>query len=277
MALKNLLFTVTLLAVGLPAAAAPDGPLRMGVFPYHSPEQLVRLHKPLKDFLEAAAGQAIRLVSAPDFDRFIERTVEGRYGLIITAPHLGRSAQRSGRYHLLGFTRNRSRAVFVARIDSGLDGLEALTGKALALPPQQAIIHHVALNMLERSGLRAQSGLRLITKPSHDKALFAALRGETDAAAVGLPTWSRYPAPEKSELHIIGESESIPGFAVLLRADLPAGLGNRIRSALFRFESTPQGEAYFGATGLEGMRKPSAGDESQLDDYLERISTAGIP
>lgn len=152
MLLKKLLFTFTLLSLGLQAAAAvPAGPLRMGVFPYHSPEQLVRLHQPLKDFLEAAAGHSTRLVSAPDFDRFIERT------------------------------------------------------------------------------------------------------------------------------EIIGESKSIPGFAVLRHSDLPAEVQDRIRDALFSFGNRPRGEAYFTATGLEGMREPGARDYARLDVYLERIRSAEIP
>ncbi len=277
MLLKKLLFTVTLLSLGLHALASPGGQLRMGVFPYHSPEQLVRLHKPLKDFLQEATGQPTRLVSAPDFDRFIERTAAGRYDVLITAPHLGRTAQKEHGYRLLGFTRNRSRAVFVARIDSGLNGLDALTGKVLALPPPQAIIHHLALDTLEGIGLPARGRLQLLAKPSHDKALFAVLRGEADAAAVGLPTWLRYQVPGKGKLQIIGESKSIPGFAVLLHSELPAEVQDRIRDALFSFGNSPQGEAYFTATGLEGLREPSAQDNAQLDVFLERIRSAGIP
>jgi len=151
MLLKKLLLTVTLLSLGLHALASPGDPPRMGVFRYHSPQQLVHLHQPLRDFLQEATGQATRRVSAPDFDRFIERT------------------------------------------------------------------------------------------------------------------------------EVIGESKSIPGLAVLRHSDLPAEVQDRIRDALFSFGNRPRGEAYFTATGLEGLREPSARDYARLDVHLERIRSAGIP
>ena len=265
-----LLFTGLTLAGALQAAP----PLRLGIFPYFSPEQLATLHKPLKDYLARQTGRPIQLVSAPSFKAFIQRTRENRYDLLITAPHLGRLAEKRSGYAWLALTRNFSMAVFVSLRDSGIRDLAGLRGHSLALPPRKAIIHQAALETLEDAGLRPGRDLRIRSYPSHDKALYAVLNRDTDAAAFGRPTWLRYEAPDKDRLQVIGESEHIPGFALMIHPRVGERLTRRLRQALFRFAQTPAGQAYFQRTGLEGVREPGPADMALLDHYLGRIANA---
>lgn len=274
--MKTLLPRLIAAFILLNTAAAAE-PLRMGVFPYHSPEQLVRLHKPLKDYLSHATQQPIRLVSAPDFGQFIKRTREGRYHILITAPHLGRMAERENAYRWLGFTRNRSRAVFITHQDAPIQSIADLQGQRLALPPAIAIIHQVALRNLENQGLRPPVDVTVSTWKSHDAALYAVLRGEADAAAIGLPTWRRYDLPEKDSLRVFAQSARIPGFALMLHPEVPAAIANAIRDALYRFGSTPEGSAYFEETGLLGIRAATRQDFEQLDRYLSGTPANGRP
>ncbi len=255
------------------AAAAPQA-LVLGVFPYFSPEQLATLYRPLADHLEARLGQPVRLVSAPDFATFKRRTAAGRYDILVTAPHLGRIAERRHGYRWLALTRNRSEAVFVSRRDSGIHTLGDLRGRRLALPPPLAIVHQMALETLERRGLKPGRDLQLLPRKSHDQALYAAIQGDADAAAFGLPTWRRYRAPEKRALVVIGHSDSIPGFAILAHPRLGEALLERLRKALFAFPDTAEGRYFFDATALEGVRPVNDADRALLDHYLARIRAA---
>lgn len=249
--------------------------LSLAVFPYFSPEQLVTLHKPLKDYLARATGLQLHLVSAPDFKTFKQRTAAGRYDLLITAPHLGRLAEKQADYRWLAVTSNYSEAVFLARRDSGLHDIADLKGHRLALPPRLAIIHQMALEALEKRGLRPGRDVTIVPRKSHDQALYALILGETDAAAIGRPTWRRYRAPEKRTLMVIGRSQHIPGFAIMAHPRLADATIERLRQALYRFPSTPEGKAYFDATGLEGVRPITEQDLALLDHYLARIRAAG--
>jgi phosphonate transport system substrate-binding protein len=250
------------------------GTLRLGVFPYFSAEQLVALHYPLKDYLAQTSGLHIRLVSAPDFRTFKRRTAEGRYDLLITAPHLGRMAERQAGYRWLGVTVNRSEAVFVALRDTGIRGLADLQSKRLALPPRLAIIHQMALETLEGAGLKPGRDLAIMPRRTHDQALYAVIRGDADAAAVGRPTWLRYDAPGKERLQVIGRSASIPGFALMAHSRLAPEMRERLRKALHAFAGTREGKAYFSATGLGGVRMIEPADLALLDHYLARIQAA---
>ena len=267
---KSLLLILLLFALSLPVGATP--PLRLGVFPYISAEQLVQLYQPLRDYLQTETGQPIRLLSAPDFRQFIQRTGDGRYDIVITAPHLGRRAQQQHGYHWIGFTGNRSTAVFVAPRNGPVQQLRDLAGRRLALPPRVAIVHQLALEKLE--SLDLGSRVTPVTFPSHDRALYALLHAKTDAAAIGRPTWLRYAAPDKDSLRVIGEGEEIPGFAVLFNARMPPELGARLREAFYRFGQSPAGKKWFESTGLQDIRPPRKTELQRLDHYLGRIDAA---
>lgn len=258
----------------LVSAQAKTQSLIMGVFPYFDPATIASLHQPLAEQLAQGSGESVRLVSAPNFKAFKKRTAEGRYDILVTAPHLGRIAEKKHGYQWLAFTANHSHAVFVARKDSGIDNIAQLRGKTLALPPVPAIIHQLALVEVQKAGLTPGKDVQVKTLNSHNNALLTALRGDTDAAAFGLPTWKRYQAPGKAQLKMIGASEDIPGFAIMLHPRVADDIKARLHEALFDFPSHAEGMAYFDRTGLLGVREPQASDMQQLDAYLQRIAKA---
>ncbi len=268
---RRFVMGVLLFCLSVPSLA---GALRLGVFPYFSAEQLVALHRPLKDYLAKTTGLHIRLVSAPDFRTFKRRTAEGRYDLLITAPDLGRLAEQNADYRWLGVTANRSEAVFVAPRGTDIRRLADLQSKRLALPPRLAITHQMALETLEGAGLKPGRDLAIMPRHTHDQALYAVIRADADAAAVGRPTWLRYDAPGKERLQVIGRSASIPGFALMAHSRLAPEMRERLRKALHAFAGTREGKAYFSTTGLGGVRMIEPADLALLDHYLARIQAA---
>lgn len=266
-----------LVTPGAASASEQADPLTLGVFPYFDPATLASLHLPLKTHLSSTSGQRMTLVSAPDFRTFKQRSHEGRYDVLVTAPHLGRIAQLHGDYEWLAFTSNYSHAVFVALAASGITQVEDLRGKTLALPPKGAIIHHLALAHLEMHGLLPGNDVMIETLSSHNNAMLAAIRGDVDAAAFGRPTWLRYAAPDRERLQLIDQSEQIPGFAVLVHPRIDAAVRKSIGKGLFAFPDTDAGQAYFDATGLDGIRPANDTDMELLDRYIERMAAALNP
>lgn len=240
----------------------------LGVFPYFNAAKLASLHKPIKDYLSISTKKQIRLVSASNFKVFKERTSVGRYDILITAPHLGRIAEKNGNYEWLGFTSNTSHAVFVVHKDSKIKSFEELKNKSIALPPKGAIIHHLALDTLKKYGINANENISLSIKKSHSNALLSAGLKNSAAAAFGAPTWAKYNAPEKDNLIKIGKSEDIPGFAILVNKNLPLEFKNELKKVLFLFENTEDGKLYFERTGLKGVRLKTDNDMKLLDKYI---------
>jgi phosphonate transport system substrate-binding protein len=243
----------------------------LGIFPYYDPATLVSLHKPLKDFLEAELGISISMRSASNFRSFKSRAAEGIYDILITAPHLGRTAETVSGYQWIGFTLNRSHAVFVVKKDSGISSLSDLKGKAITLPPKAAIIHHVALKHLRNNGLEPNVDIKIIETNSHDNAMKSVENSSSPVAAFGKPTWDRYVLDSGKDLIKIDHSEDIPGFAILANSRINGKMVQAIREAIVRFTETDTGKDYFNKSGLKGFRLAENVDFEQLDSYLAEI------
>lgn len=130
--------------VSFPAFAAEKPPLVLGLFPYVTPVQLAQFHTPLKDYLARKLDRPVTLVTAPDFMSFVERTREGQYDPIITAPHLGRLAETCDGYQRLAQTGHTVQGIFLAPADSGIHRIEDLRGKRVMIAQKVSIIYQLA-------------------------------------------------------------------------------------------------------------------------------------
>lgn len=162
-----------------------------GIFPYYDAATLVSLHKPLKDYLEKQTGVKAALRSSANFKSFKNRTADGKYDILMTAPHLGRIAQLNNGYQLIGFTGNKSHAVFAVRKDSRFNSAADLSNQTISLPPKAAIIHYLALKHLAEQGIKPDQ-ITINETKSHNNALMTVVNGTAPAAAFGKPTWDRY-------------------------------------------------------------------------------------
>jgi len=241
----------------------------LGVFPYFNASYIATLHKPLKDYLANSTDTTIRLVSASDFKTFKERTSKARYDILITAPHLGRIAQKTADYEWLGFTGNISYAVFVSHIDNNINSIQDLKDKTIALPPKRAIIHYLALETLSKNNIDPTNDVKISLSKSHNNAMHSAILKNTDAAAFGAPTWNKYNLADKSKLKVLGKSESIPGFAIMVHSKTSEKLKKNLKEALFLFSKTKEGKIYFDKTGLKDVREVTQLDMELIDKYLK--------
>lgn len=264
-----------LLCIGMvlfsPVQAADVSRLTLGIFPYYSSEKLAALHSPLKKYIDSHIDQSLMMRSAPNFKTFAKRTNEAQYDLVITAPHLARIAERNAGYRCLAITGNVSYAVFAATDDQGIQQVEDLRGKTLALPPKRAIIHQLALETLREAGLKPNEDVHLIVLNSHNGAMLAALEGQVDAAAFGLPTWKGASTEHKQQLTNFARSKEIPGFAFLTHNRIDEQVNQEIKAALFQFPETEAGQQYLKTTGLEGFIAADKMTLQGLDSYIDAM------
>ena len=245
--------------------------LKLGVFPYFSAAQLVKLHKPLKTAIAKEIKKPLHMVTAPSFKTFKKNTAQGHYDLVVTAPHLGRLAQVQTGYQLLGFTSNTSYAVFAVQNKEANKQLSDFKGKTITLPPKAAIIHHLALAKLKEAGLTPGKDIQIHTTKSHNNAMISVIEEISPIAAFGKPTWAKFRPEGRDSISKISESERIPGFAILAHPRLGEKSIEKIKNTLLNFEKTEAGQMYFNKTGLRGFREASKRDLKQMDFYLKEI------
>jgi len=235
------------------AADAP-APLVLGVFPYVTPVQLAQFHTPLKDYLAQRLNRPVTLVTAPDFMSFIERTREGQYDLILTAPHMGRLAETRDGYQRVAQTGHTVQSIFLTRKDSGIEKIEDLRGKRVMIAQKISIIYQMSEQLLREKGLVPGESVTLVETRTHNNAMHAPLRGEADASVTGTLLWRVLEDEQKKQLRVIGTTQEMPGFMLMAHRRLAATDVAKIRGLLLDFHKVPGSETYFATTGYERFK-----------------------
>ncbi len=258
------------------AALAAEAPLTLGLFPYVSRGQLMEFHTPLKLYLEGRLKRPVDLVTAPDFAEFMARTQRGEYDLVLTAPHLGRLAEKRDGYVRVAMTAHEVQGVFLVRRDSGIHRLEDLRGKTVMIAQPISIVHQLAVEHLRRHGLVPGKDLRILDTRTHNNALYAPARGEADASATGILLWVNAEPAIREAMREIDRTPPVPGFMVMAHKRVPPALVRQLRHWLLEYSGTPEGERYFQVTGLKAFRPIDDKTMKALDPYT-RILTETTP
>lgn len=255
---------------------AAEAPLTLGVFPYVSRGQLMEFHTPLKTYLEQQLQRPVDMVTAPNFVEFMTRTQNGDYDLVLTAPHLGRLAEVRDGYQRVAMTAHRVYGIFLARKDSGIRRLADLRGKTLMAAQPVSIVYQMGMETLRQHGLEPGRDVTVIGSLTHNNALYAPLRRESDASVTGLVLWNNAERDLRTGLREIGKTGGVPGFMLMANKRMPPEQIRRIQDALFKFDKTKEGKAYFAVTEFQKFEKIDDKSMKQLDPYL-RVLTERAP
>lgn len=255
-------------------AHTQDNVLKLGIFPYANAGYLAKLHRPLKNHFQEVTSERIQMLSTVNFKTFKQNTKNGLYDIIITAPHLGRLAEKQANYQWLGFTANTSYAVFAVKQKNRSKTLADFKGQTITLPPKTAIIHQLALNKLREAGLRPGIDITIKETNSHNNAMLAVINNLTPISAFGKPTWTRFKPPGREAIVKLTQSENIPGFAFMANPRLGTKMINKLKLQFFNFQNTEAGKKYFKTTGLKGAREKTTEDLEVIDKYLHAIQQA---
>ena len=227
--------------------------ISFGVFPYISAEKLVSFHTPLKILLSEALGQPVTLVSAPDFATFIKNTRGGEYDYILTAPHLARLAEVESDFQRVAFTLHRVQGVYLVHEDSGIERLQDLEGSTIMIAEKRSILYQMSKQQLREMGLEDGKNITIVETRTHNNAMWAPLRSETDAAVTGIRLFSRLDHENKDQLRVIDQTPSAPGLMIMAHSRQSSDEVTRVQNAVTSYADTPAGEKYFARTGSLGF------------------------
>ena len=277
----TLALALTLLFGASPAhadtAANEKPPLVLGVFPYVTPVQLVAFHTPLKDYLAKQLNRPVTLVTAPDFVSFVDRTRDGQYDIVITAPHLGRLAETRDRFQRIAQTQHVVQGIFLARKDSDIRSMDDLKGKSVMMAQKVSIIYQMAENLMREKGLVPGQNIKIIETRTHNNAMYAPLRSEADASVTGTLLFRVLQDEQKEQLRVIGATEEAPGFTVMAHPRMPAQDVEAIRKLLVGFHRLPESKAYFETTGFQKFLPDDDRAMKRLDPYTRIFETPAAP
>lgn len=241
------------LAVLLPlAAAAADRPLVFGVFPYTTAQQIVATYGPLAGALEKALGRPVAVYSARDFKTFVERTRQGDYDILLTAPHLAWLARQDAGYRPLLKYAEPTRGLLVVKAVSPLDRPAALRGRTIAAADPVAIVVLAMRSKLASEGL-GPADYRATTAGTHFNAVMQVINGRADAAMLGMHPYLLLQPELRAQLRVVAETPPLSSLMFLAHPRLDDAEAEAMRQALSAFGATPEGAAFMQRGGYGGF------------------------
>ena len=248
----TLIGCLLLAMISRPAACA-DTPLVFGVFPNLTARQTIVTYRPLADVLEKHLQRRVILFSARDFKTFVERTRQGDYDILLTAPHLAWLARQDAGYRPLLKYAQPARGLLVVKADSPFAEPGALRGRTIATPDSIAIAALALQAELAAHGLRHNIDYRTVESGTHLNAVMQVVNGRADAAMLGLHPYKLMPPELRQQLRVITETPPLSSLMYLTHPRLRDAEAQAVRTALLDFAATPEGRAFMQRGGYGGF------------------------
>lgn len=236
------------------AQAAPvDTPLIFGIFPNMTAKQTLEIYEPLVKQMEKRLQRRIVVYTARDFRTFVERTRQGDYDIVLTAPHLAWLARQDAGYRpLLKYAQPAHGLLVVKKTGSYRVG-EDLRGQDIAISDPIAVTALAVQADMAALGLRPNVDYRMTGYGSHLNAVMQVINRRTAAAMLGSHPYRLLPAGIRDQLRIVIETPPFSSLMYLTHPRLRDREADAIRRALLDFAVTPQGKAFLQRGGYGGF------------------------
>ena len=255
------------LLVVRPAGAADAPPLTLGVFPNTTAKQIVETYRPLADALEKSLQRRVEIYSAPNFKTFVERTRQGEYDLLLTAPHLAWLARQDAGYQpLLKYTQP-VRGLLVVKSTSPYRDVAELRGHRIAIADPLAVIVLAVQAELAEAGLKSGTDYQIINAGTHINAALQVIKGRADAAMVGQNALMQFPPDLHQQLLVLLETLPLSSLTYLTHPRLRDAEVKTIRNTLLRFAATPEGRALLQQGGFGGFSPLNSNELNAFRPY----------
>ncbi len=258
----------------LPCVQAAESlpPLEIAILPYLSTRAVLSTYAPMRVYLERRLHRPVLLVTAPDMQTFIQRTQQGMYGYLVTAPHFARYAQLEAGYRPFLRVDRTLYGTLVVSKNSDIQSISDLRGKVVATPDKLAIISMLGVELLRSKGLRPGKDVEVRATTSHNSAVLSVERGWAAAAVTSATALKQMPDELRNSVRELATTAHVPHLMYLARGDIPVVEVNKLSAILQEFvENSPEGKAFITDTGYGGLRKPTAGELKQLDPYVQDL------
>lgn len=227
------------------AAAAPV--YRLAIHPLHNPEKLTEAYQPLVDHLNRnVPGARFALEASRDYQVY-ESKFRGREPeFLLPNPWQTLEAMKVG-YRVIAMAGDAEdfRGIFVVRKDSGIREVADLRGKAVVYPSRTALAACILPQyFLHSRGIDVNRDIDNRYVGSQESSIMHAYLKQAAAAATWPPPWrlfQRDHPKEAAEMEVIWETPHLMNNAVMVRNDVPAEIGERVRRLLLELGNSPAG------------------------------------
>ena len=251
---------------------------RFAVHPLHNPQLLAEAYQPLVDYLNQALSKArieakVELEASRDYQAYEEKFRARGPDLLLPNPWQTLQAMKVG-YRVIAMAGDAEdfKGIFIVRKDSGIKTPADLKGKTVSYPSPTALAACIMPQyFLHRQGIDVNRDIQNAYVGSQESSIMNAYLGQAAAGATWPPPWRLFqldhPA-EAAQLKVIWETPPLMNNSVMLRDDVPATVGDLVRTSLLDLAQAPEGQKIL--AGMSTARFHAATDASyaRVRDYI---------
>ncbi|MBT9566784.1 MAG: phosphate/phosphite/phosphonate ABC transporter substrate-binding protein [Thiobacillus sp.] len=242
----------------------------MGVLPYVAAKEIVETYRPIAYSLEKQLKRRVLLYTARDFKTFVERTRQGEYDVLLTAPHLAwLASDKPGYVPILKHARP-VRGLLVARADAPFESLASLRGQTVASPTSVALVVLAIQSDLAAQGLKSDVDYASTTAVTHVNAAMQVVNRRVAAAILAQQPYSMIRPEFRSQLRILHQTRALPGLVYLTHPALSPQESDAIRIALLKFADSAKGKVFLQRGNHDALNPVTANDLLAMKPYAQQ-------
>lgn len=204
------IFMLGLLALAsIPSGAADRPAIRIGLFPFHSPQHLVVYYDSLRRHFENSLRVTVQFETAPSVEDYTARAIRGDYDVALIPAHLGRMLQLDYRWQPLARYMPDNIVYLVTNKRSHVKSPSDLNGKVIATQDRNLLMSMAATRWLRERGV-TDDEVDWLETGGLASSVYAVIIGQADASVATLSSLSLTPQTELDQLEILWEIGNIP-------------------------------------------------------------------
>lgn len=243
-----------------------------GVAPLHNPVRLFETYQPLIDEINRRAlAFTVKLESARDYPSYEIKVRDRVLDFALLNPHLVIPAQDRG-YKIIGRCADRIRGLIVIRKDSNIRQIRDLRAASISFGARTDLSATMMPKVfLKQLGLNVEKQARPKYVGSQESALMNVYMGYSAAACISAATWNAFRMAQPriaQELQIAWQTDSLVGFGILARNDVPAEHIRTLTEILFDLNTSEHGREILEPIKVSSFKPASDGTYDGVWEFL---------
>lgn len=256
--------------------------LRLSAIPDEDPQELLRKYEPFTDYIAGEVGRKVRFVPVVDYAATVEGLAAGRLDIVWYGGFTSvQAVQRAkGATRLVMREEDASfKSVFVARADSGIEGLADLKGKTFAFGSVSSTSGHLMpRHFLRAAGVDPERDFRKFGfSGAHDATAAWVEAGRVDAGALNFLVWAKLVEEgrvDTRKIRVFWTTPPYVDYVWVARGGVPEEVREKFRQALLKLDyADPRHKEIM---DLQRTRKFVPAKDSDWDGIRDAAVAAGM-
>jgi ABC-type phosphate/phosphonate transport system substrate-binding protein len=240
----------------------------IGVVPNMSARMISTQYQPVADYFEKNLGRQVIVTTGTSFPNFYQRALANEFQIMVTAPNLARVSQADGNWEAIAVFEPGIPGLLVGMADRQ-NNLEFLREKKLAVANPQSLVALAGMNWLSSQGFVNNRDYEIL-RIANDDSLGISLRtGEAAFALMSQGEFNSKDTELKKILTPINTFVRLPGFFMMVNANVASGEKQKMTSLILNFQKSEQAKQFFSATGMTALQPPTDDQLKFLDSFME--------